>query len=103
MRTLNLKQGCLLLLIVTFAFSCKQVKYQEFGSFGGGKFSSNKSAATDNKKATTVNLNSKQTVEIKDYNLPINATNTEIAGVNDWRRNLAFGSVGFIGILISIH
>ena len=81
MRTLNLKQGCLLLLIVTFAFSCKQVKYQEFGSFGGGKFSSNTSAATDNKKATTVNLNSKQTVEIKDYNLSINATNTEIAGV----------------------
>ena len=81
MRTLNLKQGCLLLLIVTFAFSCKQVKYQEFGSFGGGKFSSNTSAATDNKKATTVNLSSKQTVEIKDYNLPINATNTEIAGV----------------------
>lgn len=81
MRTLNLKQGCLLLLIVTFAFSCKQVKYPEFGSFGGGKFSSNTSAATDNKKATSIDLGSKQTVEIKDYNLPINATNTEIAGV----------------------
>jgi hypothetical protein len=81
MRTLNLKQGCLLLLIVTFAFSCKQVKYQEFGSFGGGKFSSNKSAATDNKTATSVDLGSKQTVEIEDYDFPTNASNTKIAGV----------------------
>ncbi len=81
MRTLNLKQGCLLLLIVTFAFSCKQVKYQEFDSFGGGKFSSNKSAATNNKTATSVDLGSKQTVEIEDYDFPTNASITKIANI----------------------
>ena len=81
MRTINLKQGCLLLLIVTFAFSCKQVKYQEFGSFGGGKFSSNKSLLTDSKTATTVDLESKKTVEIEDYDFPTNASNTKIAGI----------------------
>jgi hypothetical protein len=80
MRTLNLKQFYLLLLIVTFAFSCKQVKYQEFGSFGGGRFSSNKSAATDNKPATSVDLGSKKTLEIEDYDFPKNASNTKIAG-----------------------
>jgi len=81
MRTINLKQGCLLLLIVTFAFSCKQVKYHEFGSFGGGKFSSNKSLLTDSKTATTVDLESKKTVEIEDYDFPTNASNTKIAGI----------------------
>lgn len=81
MRILNLKQGCLLLLIVTFAFSCKQVKYQEFDSFGGGKFSSNKSAATNNKTATSVDLVSKQTVEIEDYDFPTNASNSKIASI----------------------
>lgn len=81
MRTLNLKQGCLLLLIVTFAFSCKQVKYQEFGSFGGGKFSSNKSVVTDNKKATTADFGSKQTVDSEDYDFATNASITKIAGI----------------------
>ncbi len=103
MRTLNLKQGCLLLLIVTFAFSCKQVKYQEFGSFGGGKFSSNKSAATNNKTATSVDLGSKQTVEIEDYDFPTNASNSKIASIANLKNPSSNAKVAHEKSRISIN